>query len=119
MSRGTKIARGYKRGHDALRKIFLEGICLKVLSGDQSAYVTEATYTDGWWLDQKEYSDVVAGKKFKRLVVDDIEGCRLQKLRNATAMQVGDTIFKFAAKTSFIGSVPSYEFRLQPTGERV
>jgi hypothetical protein len=119
MSRGTRIARGYKRGHDALRKIFLEGSCLKVLSGDQSAYTTEATYTDGWYLDKREYSDVVAGKKFKRLVVDDVEGCRLSKLRAATAMQVDDLIFKFHAKPTFIGSVPSYEFKIYPTGERV
>jgi hypothetical protein len=98
--------------------VFLEGVCLKVLSGTDGS-VVEATYTTGWWLDQKEYSDVVAGKKYKRLVVEDVEGCRLSVLRAATAMQVGDTRFKFAAKTSFIGSVPSYEFKLQPTGERV
>jgi len=78
-----------------------------------------ATYDSYWYLDKYEYSDVVAGKKFKRLVVEDVDGCRLEKLRAMTAVKVGDTVYKFVSKDSFIGSVPSYEFRLQPTGERV
>lgn len=119
MSRGTKIARGLSRGHDKLRSIFLEGICLKVLAGDQNSWTTLATYADRWYLDKREYSDVVAGKKFKRLIIDDIDGCRLQKLRDMTAVQIGDIIFKFHAKDSFIGSVPTYEFKVYPTGERI
>lgn len=119
MSRGTKIARAMARGHDKLRSIFLEGICLKTLTGDQNNRSVSATYSTHWYLDKREYSDVVAGKKYKRLVVDDIDGCRLQKLRDMTAVQVGDTVFKFHAKDSFIGSVPSYEFKVYPTGERI
>lgn len=118
MSKGTKIARALGRGHDALRRIYNEGYCLKVFSGSDGTTL-EATYSDRWYFDNKEYSDVVAGKKFKRLVVDDVQGCRLEVLRIATAMQIGEYKFKFVAKPSFIGSVPSYEFKLQPTGERV
>ncbi len=119
MSRGTKIARAYGRAHDKLRSIFLEGTCLKVLSGDQQSYVTLATYDSHWYLDKHEYSDVIAGKKYKRLVIEDVEGCRLVNLRAMTAVQVGDTRYKFHAKDSFVGSVPSYEFKIYPTGERV
>lgn len=120
MSRGVRIARGYSRAHDKLRSIFLEGVCLKLYNVSTAPYTTPiATYTTGWYLDKREYSDVVAGKKFKRLVIDDLEGCRLDNLRQMTAVQVGDVVYKFVAKDSFIGSVPSYEFKLQPTGERV
>lgn len=118
MQRGTKIARAIGRGHDKLRRIFLEGLCLKFYDGDTGSNLI-ATYTDDWWFDQHEHSDVVAGKKYKRLVVEDVNGCRLSVLRQATAVKVGDAKFKFIAKPSFIGSVPMYEFKLQPTGERV
>lgn len=120
VSRGVKIARGLGRAHDKLRSIFLEGECLKLFDSIDGTYATPtAIYTDGWYLDKKEYSDVIAGKKFKRLVVDDLGGCRLEKLRAMTAVQVGDTVYKFHAKDSFIGSVPSYEFKIYPTGQRI
>jgi hypothetical protein len=118
--RGKRIARARGRAHDRLRSIFLEGVCLKLFDRTQGPWTSPiATYTDSWYLDKHEYSDVVAGKKFKRLVVEDTEGCRLSKLRQMTAVQVGDTVYKFVSKDSFVGSVPSYEFKLQPTGERV
>ena len=121
MSRGVRIARAYSRAHDKLRSIFLEGVCLKVYDQEQvDANTTPiATYDSHWYLDKHEYSDVVAGKKFKRLVVDDLEGCRKAELRKATAVQVGDTVYKFFSKDSFIGSIPSYEFKLYPTGQRI
>jgi hypothetical protein len=119
MNRGTRIARAQSRAHDKLRSIFLDGVCLKVLSGDQSAYTTLDTYSDRWYLDKREYSDMLAGKKFKRLVIDDLDGCRLEKLKQMTAVQVGNIVYKFLTKDSFVGSVPSYEFKVYPTGERV
>lgn len=118
MSRGTRIARALGRSHDKLRSIYLEGLCLKVFSGDNGETLA-ATYTDGWYFDNKEYSDMVAGKKYKRVVVDDITGCRLPVLREATAVRIGDLKFKVVTKPTFLGSVPSYEFKLTPTGERV
>jgi hypothetical protein len=118
-SRGTKIGRANAKAHNRLRSVYYDDICLKVLTGSTAPYTVEATFVTDWYLDKKEYSDMVAGKKFKRLVVDDVNGCRLEKLRTMTAVQVGDTVYKIAQKDSFIGSVPSYEFRLQPTGERV
>lgn len=118
MSVGHRIAKAQARAHNTLRRIYLEGKCLKVFS-DSGGQTLETTYTTDWYFDNKEYSDVVAGKKYKRLVVDDLEGCRLAVLREATAVQIGDLRFKFVAKPTFISSVPSYEFRLTPTGERV
>jgi len=115
---GKQIADALAQAHDVLRGIYLEGECLKVFSGSNGD-VLEATYTTGWYFDNKEYSDVVVGKKYKRLVIDDLEGCRLEKLRTMTAVQVGGLRFKFVAKPTFIGSVSSYEFKLTPTGERV
>ena len=123
--RGAKIARALGRSYDKLRSIFLNGVCLQILSGDQQAYVTEATYDSHWYLDRREYSDLVANKKFILLKVADAEGCRLEKLRKATAVQVGNsqigwTRFKFAVKPTFLpGTVPNYELKLSPTGERV
>lgn len=118
MSLGHRIARAQARAHNTLRRIYTEGLCLKVFS-DSGGQTLETTYTTDWYLDGKEYSDVIAGKKYKRLVVDDLDGCRLAVLRDATAVQVGDLRFKFVAKPTFLGSVPSWEFRLTPTGERV
>lgn len=119
-SRGTKIGRALAKGHNKLRSVYFDSECLKLHVGSSGPWTSPiATYDDNWYLDKREYSDVVAGKKFKRLVIDDVEGCRLAALRRMTAVQVGDVVYKFVAKDSFIGSVPSYEFRLQPTGERV
>ncbi len=119
-SRGTRIGRALARGHNKLRSIYFDGDCLKLFDITAGPWENPlAEYADDWYLDKKEYSDVVAGKKYKRLVIDDLNGCRLSDLRRMTAVQVGDTVYKFVAKDSFIGSVPSYEFRLQPTGERV
>jgi len=120
LSRGTRIARAQAKAHDKLRSIFLSGVCLKLYQQDSGPWTTPiATYDSHWYLDKREYSDVIAGKKYKRLVIDDLDGCRLAKLRVMTAVQVGDTVYKFHAKDSFIGSVPSYEFKIYPTGERV
>lgn len=120
--RGTKIARGLARAHDKLRSIYLEGSCLKLYAGDQQALGTATTYTTGWYLDKREYSEMQGDgsrKYFKRLVIDDLEGCRRQVLENATVAQVDDRLYKFGKKDSMIGSVPSYEFKVYPTGERV
>ena len=124
--KGTKIARALGRSYDKLRTIFLKGECLRVYDVTQPPYTTPiATYDSHWYLDRREYSDLVANKKFILLKVADSEGCRLDKLRKATAMQVGNvqvgwTRFKVAVKPTFLpGMVPVYEFKLSPTGERV
>lgn len=115
VSRGTRIGRAYSRGHNKLREIFLAGVCLKIYNGDQQNYGNPtATYDDNWYLDKREYTEMVSGKKFKRLVIDDVDGCRLSKLKEMTAVQIGGIVFKFLAKDSFIGSVPSYEFKVYP-----
>lgn len=119
MDRGTRIAKARARAHDRLRSIFLKEQCLKLLTGDQQAYTTLTTYDSHWYLDRQEYSDVIAGKRYKRLVVDDVEGCRLSQLKAATAVQIGDDIFRFHGKDSFLGAVPSYEFKLIHQGARI
>lgn len=120
MDRSVRIAKALGRAHDKLRKTFNQHQCLKVLTGDQNAgYTTEATYDTHWYLDKREFSDVIAGKKFKKVYVDDVEGCRLPILKAATAFQIGDVIFVFHGKDSFLGAVPSYEFKIYPLGERI
>lgn len=118
MNRGTRIAQGLARGHDKLRTIFLKDQCLKLLSGDQNNWTDITTYDSRWYLDKREYTEQVSGKKFKRLVVDDVEGCRLNELRAMTAIEHEGTIYKFLAKDSFISAVPSYEFKVYPVGVR-
>src|SRR5688572_3658217 len=116
-TRGQRIARAKGRSYDKLRSIFLSDVCLRVLSGDQNNYATEATYDSHWYLDRHEYSDLVAGKKFKLLKVADAEGCRLEKLRLATAVEIGNPAigwerFKVAVKpTTLHGMVPDYELK--------
>jgi hypothetical protein len=125
MERGQRIARGLGRGYDKLRSIFLSGVCLQVLSGDQNGYVPEATYDSHWFLDRREYNDLATRKKYILLKVADSDGCRLEKLRKMTAVRVGNPQvgweqWKGIVKPSFVpGMVPVYEFKLSPTGERV
>lgn len=119
MDRGTRIARALAKGHDKLRQIFVQEQCLKILTGDQQNYTTTATYDSHWYLDKREYSDVIAGKRYKRLVIDDVEGCRLPKLKAMTAVQIGDDVYTFHGKDSFVGAVPSYEFKVIHKGPRI
>jgi len=119
MDRPTRIARAIGRVHDRLRPIFVQEQCLKILEGDQQGYRTTATYDSHWYLDRREYSDVIAGKRFKRLVIEDVEGCRLARLKTMTAVQIGDDVYTFHGKDSFVGAVPSYEFKLVHAGVRI
>lgn len=119
MDRPTRIARGIARAHDRLRQIFVQEQCLKLLTGDQQSYSTIATYDSHWYLDKREYSDVIAGVRFKRLVIDDVEGCRLSKLKTMTAVQIGDDVYTFHGKDSFVGAVPVYEFKVIHAGVRI
>lgn len=119
-SRGTRIGKAYKRADDRLRSVFFDTNCLKIYSQSTGPYITPVeSYDNGWFVDEEEFTDIVSGKKFKYLTIEDVTGCRLQTLRDMTHVQVQDVIYKVANKDSFIGSVPSYEFKLQPTGERV
>lgn len=120
MDRGTRIARALGKGHDRLRQIFLKDQCLKILTGDQNNWGEPiATYDSHWYLDKREYSDVIAGKRYKRLVIEDVEGCRLVQLKAMTAVQIGDDVYTFHGKDSFIGAVPSYEFKVIHKGPRI
>lgn len=93
--------------------------CLKVLTGDQQGYSTIATYDSHWYLDKREYLDVSAGKRYKRLLIDDVEGCRLSKLKQMTAVQIGDDVYTFHGKDSFVGAVPVYGFKVIHAGVRI
>lgn len=118
MSQGTRIAQRYAKGHNKLLALRLSGVTLKTLTGS-GPYTTTATYTDDWYLSKREYTDLKTGAKFKRLTVEDLDGTRLAKLKAMTAVQIGSVVYKFNAKDSFIGSIPSYEFKVYPTGEQV
>lgn len=119
MNRSTRIAKALGRAHDKLRPIFVQSQCLKLLTGDQQAYTELATYDTHWYLDKREYSDVIAGKRYKKLIIDDVDGCRLSKLKAMTAVQIGDEVFTFHGKDSFVGAVPSYEFKVLHAGPRI
>lgn len=119
MDRSIRIARALARGHDKLRQLFNQEQCLILLTGDQQSYSPLATYASHWYLDKREYSDVMAKVRYKRVVVDDVEGCRLSKLKLATAFQIGDDVYTFHAKDSFVGAIPSYEFKVIHAGPRI
>jgi hypothetical protein len=119
--KGTKIARALGRSYDKLRTIFLKGECLRLYDVTTGPWTVPpiATYDSHWYLDRREYSELTTGKRYLLLKVADVDGCRLEKLRAMTAARVGDTVFKVVSKGNFIGSVPAWEIRLSPTGERV
>jgi hypothetical protein len=120
MSRGTRIARALGRSHDKLRSVSLEGECIRLYDVTAAPYTTPiAIYDSHWYLDKREYSELVTGKRYLLLKVADVDGCRLRKLRDMTAVRVGDMVFKVITKPNFVGSVPLWEFKLSPTGERV
>ena len=119
MDRSVRIAKALGRAHDKLRQIFNQESCLKVLTGDQQAYTLVTTYDSHWYLDKREFSDVIAQKRFKKIYVDDVEGCRLAQLKTATAFQIGEDIYTFHGKDSFTGKVPSYEFKVVHKGPRI
>ena len=119
MDRSIRIARALARGHDKLRQLFNQEQCLTLLTGDQQNYAKIATYASHWYLDKREYSDLMAKVRYKRVVVEDVEGCRLPKLKLATAFQIGDDVYTFHAKDSFVGSIPSYEFKVIHAGPRI
>lgn len=127
-NKGARIAAALGRSYDRLRAIYLSDVCLKVLSGDQNNYVTEATYDSHWFLDRQERFEQTGpdtGRRYVLLKVADADGCRLPKLRAMTAVaignpQVGWERFKTAAKPTFLpGSIPDYHLKLSPTGERI
>lgn len=120
MNRSVRIAKALGRAHDKLRQIFVQEQCIKLLSGDQNNWGDPiATYDSHWYLDKREYSDVIAGKRYKKLIIDDVDGCRLSKLKAMTAVQIGDDIYTFHGKDSFVGAVPSYEFKVSHMGPRI
>lgn len=121
MSRGQRIARALGRAHTKLAGIYYEGECLKPMVGHDPARVNGKViiWSTHWFLDRRVYSDITSGKQYRRLVIEDVEGCRKQTMIDMTAVQIGEYRFKFVAKPDFLGSVASYEFRLSPTGERV
>ena len=119
MSRADRITKGLARAHDKLRSTFNRHQTLKVLTGDQTNYSTAATYDSHWYLDKREYSDVIAGKRFKRVVVGDVDGSRETILKAATALQIGDDIYTFHGKDSFVSSIRSYEFKVVHAGVRI
>lgn len=118
-TRAQRITRALAKGHDRLREIFNHDQVLKVLTGDQNNYSTAATYDSHWYLDRREYSDVIAGKRYKRVVVDDVDSTRRPILKAATAFQIGDDVYTFHGKDSFVSAVRSYEFKVIHTGPRI
>ena len=121
---GKRIAKGNSKAHNVLGRIFMADTCLRLYEGDQQTVDLDAplaTYTTDWYLDKAEYPEVTGDQRkyFKRLVVDDLGGCRKEVLRLATIAKVGDALYKFGKKDSLIGSVPTYEFKIYPTGQRV
>lgn len=118
-TRAERITKALARGHDRLREIFNENQVLKVLTGDQNEYMTTATYDSHWYLDKREYSDVIAQKRFKRIVIDDIDNTRRPILKAATALQIGDDVYTFHGKDSFVSAVRSYEFKVIHAGPRI
>jgi hypothetical protein len=115
MSYADDVATSRAAGHNVSRQQSVNTDDLVLLNGND----TLITLTDNWDLSRRDFQDFEGGPRYFKLYVEDLDGTRLSFLRNMTAVRIKGTVFKFVGKDSFIGAVPSYEFKVQATGEKV
>jgi hypothetical protein len=119
LSFGTNVGRAKQRGHDVKRKLFIGTAPSLVLLKGNGPYTTLTTLTSAWYLGRKEYQELVTGARYFKLYIDDLDGTRLSQLKAMTAVRISGMNYKFIAKDSFVGTIPSYEFKVQAIGEQL
>jgi hypothetical protein len=118
MSYSDDVATARAAGHNISRQQSVNTDTLILLAG-ASPYTTLTTLTTDWDLSRRDFQDFAEGPRYYKLYIEDLDGSRLAHLKNMTAVRIKGVVFKFVGKDSLIGAVPSYEFKVQATGERV
>ena len=107
----------YFKALDRRRRAKYGAVPIKVLTGAQIPYTEQASYTDGWDLEHIE--DVPQNQDFFKLFIMDLDGTRTAKLTAATAFAISGYVYKRLAIDPPKDVVPLWEYRLQPTGQRI
>lgn len=119
---GASIAKAKSKGHDVRRKLFLrraatgQAIKLKLYAGTTPLGEIER----GWNIDHNERIEFQTGERYYPLhvdLIDDPNGELLRALKAMTRVKIGSVDFGVLSKPSFLAAVPSYTFKVQPTGE--
>lgn len=75
--------------------------------------------TTGWNLDLRERVEPVTSARYYSLYIDDVQGDRLQALKEMTAVRLNGVFYKPIAKPTFEGAIPSYRFKVQVVGPQI
>lgn len=95
---------------------FGEDATLVLYRGAQAPYtaITGGELEDGWYL--RQVTDIKTGQEIFKCWVYDEDGTRKQKLRDATVFLISRVFYKKLAPDPPIGSIPLWDFALQPVG---
>lgn len=119
MAFGTNVAKGKSRGHDVRRKLYLGKDAVLVLVKGDRGQTKLGELTSGWNLDLRERVEPVTGARYYPLYIDDVQGDRLQALKEMVAVRLNGVFYKPIAKPNFEGTVPSYRFKVQAVGPQI
>jgi len=107
----------FVRALDRQRQGEYGAVSLKVLTGRQIPYSEQASYADGWYLKHPEH--VPQGADYFTLYVFDSDGTRAVKLTTASAFAISGQVYQRKAGDPPKGTFLLWEFKLQPTGQRI
>lgn len=119
---GQSVAKALAKADDIERKLFLKKSAvgqpyrLKFYAG--STLLGEIAR--GWNLGQDEKIEFQTEERYYPLsvsLIDDPDGDLLRALKSMTKVRIGSVEFGILSKPSFLSSVPSYTFKVQPMGE--
>lgn len=119
MAFGTNVGRAFTRGHDVRRKLYLGKDAVLVLVKGNRGETKLGELNDGWYLDLREKFDPELGVRYYPLAIDDLEGDRLQVLKEMTGVRYNGVWYKPIAKPNFEGTIPSYRFKVQAVGPQI
>jgi len=113
----SSLIQKYFKALDRRRRAKFGANPLKILTGTRIPYTETASYTNGWDLEHIE--DVPQNQDFFKLFVMDPDGTRAVILNRATAFAIAGYVYKRSAIDPPKDVVPLWEYRAQPTGERI
>ena len=116
---GPSVAKGRSKGHDVRRKLYLGKEAKLTLVKGNRGETKLGELTTGWHLDLKEQIEPVTKERYYPLFIDDVQGDRLNALREAVGIRYDGTLYKFISKPPFTGTIPSYRFKVQEVGPQI
>lgn len=116
---GPSVTKARSRGHDVRRKLYLGKDAVLVLVKGNRGETKLGELTTGWNLDLRERFDPETKARYYSLVIDDVDGDRLQALKDMVAVKLNGIFYKPIAKPPFEGTIPSYRFKVQAVGPQI